>query len=124
MLIKSIQTYEELEEYFKSYTYVIINISAIWCKPCIALKPHIEKFLSVIDKKDYIYLKLDESDYNENPKFENLFHLKKIPYFSIIKNGNLENVFISGEFDFVSKKIYEYIKKNNLNIDFSKDEDF
>ncbi len=129
MLIQSIETYEELQEYFKTYKYIIINISANWCKPCILLKPLIEKFISVIDtdNKDYIYLKLDEGDYTENPDFENLFHMTKIPYFGILKDGTLEDAFVSGDFQYVSTKIFEYIKRENLindTADLKIDEDF
>lgn len=129
MLIKNIITYEELKDYFKKYKYIILNISATWCKPCIQLKPLIEKFISVleIDKKDYIYLKIDEADYSSDVQFEDLFHMKKIPYFAILKDGILKDMFVSGDFQYVSTKIFEYIKMESLinNItDLKIDDDF
>jgi thiol-disulfide isomerase/thioredoxin len=133
MLIQSITTYEELQQYFKKYKYIIVNISATWCKPCMEIKPLIEKFISVLDtdEKDYIYLKIDEGDYSSDVQFEDLFHMKKIPYFAILKTCSVEDSFdsfVSGDFSFVSKRIFEYIKHENLinNItDFkTDDEDF
>jgi len=129
MLIQSIETYEELQQYIKTYKYIIVNISATWCKPCMEIKPLIEKFISVIEinNKDYIYLKIDEGDYSSDVQFEDLFHMKKIPYFAILKDGTLENAFVSGDFQYVSTKIFEYIKCENLinNIaDFKVDDDF
>ena len=129
MLIQSIETYEELQEYIKKYKYIIVNISASWCKPCMELKPLIEKFISVIDidNKDYIYLKIDEGDYSSDVQFENLFHMKKIPYFAILKDGTMQDAFVSGNFEFVSTKIFEYIKRENLinnSPDFKVDDDF
>lgn len=127
MLIQSIETYQELQEYLKTYKYIIVNISATWCKPCMELKPLIEKFISVIDNKDYIYLKIDEGDYSSDVQFENLFHMKKIPYFAILKDGTLEDAFVSGNFEFVSTKIFQYIKREKLinnSADFKVDDDF
>lgn len=128
MQIQSIKTYSDYIDFLEKYKYIIINISALWCKPCMTLKPDLEKFISVLDinDKDYIYLKLDESDYSENPEFNDLFNMQKIPYFAIVKNGILEESFVSGNFDFVSKKIFEYIKHEHLinSSDFKSDEDF
>lgn len=129
MLIQSIETYKELQDYLKKYKYIIVNISATWCKPCMELKPLIEKFISVLatDQKDYIYLKIDEGDYSSDDQFENLFHMKKIPYFAILKDGKLVDMFVSGDFSYVSSKIFEYIRSEkiiNNTTDFKVDDDF
>ena len=129
MLIQSIETYQELQEYIKKYKYIIVNISATWCKPCMELKPLIEKFISVLvtDQKDYIYLKIDEEHYSSDGQFNNLFHMKKIPYFSILKNAIMEDMFVSGDFSYVSTKIFEYIRHEkmiNNTADFKVDDDF
>jgi thiol-disulfide isomerase/thioredoxin len=129
MLIKKIKTYEELQTNINSYKYIILNISAVWCAPCMKLKPNLEKFIAVIDEPEYIYLKLDEEDYSDDKDFEKLFHLQKIPYFAILKDGFVVNSFVSGDFDFVSKKIYEYIKRADItekddNYEFKTDDDF
>ena len=117
MLIKNIITYDDFENNLKKYNLVIVNISASWCKPCVALKPNIEKFLSVIDKENVVYLKIDYSVYEFDSRFEDLFKVGKIPYFACIKNGKLEDCFVSGDFDFVSKKLFENISKEKNIID-------
>jgi len=115
MLIKNIITYDDFENNLTNYNLVIINISASWCKPCTLLKPKIEKFLSVIDKENVVYLKLDYSIYEFDSRFEDLFNVGKIPYFGFIKNGKLEDAFVSGDFDFVSKRLFESIfKEKNI----------
>lgn len=129
MLIKKIKTYEDLQTNINGYKYIILNISAVWCGPCMKLKPNLEKFIAVIDEPEYIYLKLDEEDYSDDREFEKLFHLQKIPYFAILKDGFVVNSFVSGDFDIVSKKIYEYIKRADIivkddNYEFKADDDF
>jgi len=116
MLIQNITSYEDFETYLQKYKYIIVNISALWCKPCIALKPHIEKFVTVIDEIDFIYLKLDNKIYETDHKFDVFFNLKKIPYFCIIQNEKIIDSFVSSDFSFVSKKIYD-------NISIKKDEE-
>ena len=110
MLIQNVVSYEDFMNYTKNYKYVIVNISASWCKPCVAIKPKIEKFVSVIDESDYIYLKIDNSIYEEDSDFDNFFALKKIPYFSFIKDNLIVDSFVNGDFDYVSQKIMLFIK--------------
>ena len=110
MLIQNVISYEDFSNYMKNYKYVIVNISASWCKPCVAIKPRIEKFVSVIEESDYIYLKIDNSVYEEDPNFDSFFGLKKIPYFAFIKDNSMVDSFVNGDFEFVSKKIILFIK--------------
>jgi thiol-disulfide isomerase/thioredoxin len=110
MLIQNVISYEDFSNYMKNYKYVIVNISAPWCKPCVAIKPKIEKFVSVIDESDYIYLKIDNSIYDEDSDFDKFFGLKKIPYFAFIKDNLNVDSFVNGDFDFVSQKIMLFIK--------------
>lgn len=114
MLIQNIMSYEDFKSYLIKYKYIIVNISAVWCKPCMSLKPHIEKFVSVIEDSDYIYLKLDNAIYDEESEFNKFFNLKKLPYFSYIKDGIIVNSFVSGDFPFVSKKIFDFISKERI----------
>lgn len=118
MLIKSIFSYDDFNNYLEKYKYIIVNIGAKWCKPCELIKPQIEKFVNVINEDNVIYLKLDNSIYEDNIKFHRFFNLKKIPYFILIKENNILESFVSGDFNFVSKKIFEYVTniKNEENI--------
>jgi thiol-disulfide isomerase/thioredoxin len=120
MLVQRVSSYKEFTELLVQYKNVIVNISASWCKPCIAIKPQIEKFASVIDKPDFIYLKIDMSLYEEDSRFESFFTVSKIPYFSFIKNGKVNDEFVSGDYMYVSKKIFDFSKDEqfNKNLDF------
>jgi thiol-disulfide isomerase/thioredoxin len=128
MLIQNIISFNQFNEYLNNYKYIIINIGASWCKPCAAIKPHIEKFISVIDEANYIYLKIDNSIFEEDNGFEKFFSIDKIPYFAFIKNGIIIDNFISGDFNIVSKRLFDNItkereddKKKYTNLDINED---
>lgn len=125
MLIQNIKSYEDFQNYITKYKFVIVNISAIWCKPCMAIKPNLEKFISVISDLDIIYLKIDHSVYEEDSDFSTYFNLNKIPYFAFIKEKNIVDSFVSGDFKFVSKRLFDNIKSLTLSsYEFKKDDDF
>lgn len=122
MKIENINSFDELVKYLNFYKYVIINISAPWCKPCKEIKPKIEKFLTVIDKNDFIYLKIDHDLYSSDTNFESLFNVSKIPYFCIMKNKIIQFSMVSGDFLEVSSNLHRIIvlleaqEKNNFTI--------
>jgi len=111
MLIQNILSFDDFKTYLDNYKGVIINISAEWCKPCAIIKPQIEKFISVIENSDVIYLKLDNSIYDEDYRFDSFFNLKKIPYFAFISQNQIIESFISADFMYVSKKIHGFQSK-------------
>lgn len=120
MIVANLKSYDQLIEYIDKYKKIIINISAPWCKPCLAIKPQIEKFVSVIDIPEIIYLKIDYESYQEDNNLESIFNVKKIPYFAFLENNMVKDSFVSGDFSFVSKKIFNYVhnpenKINNAN---------
>jgi thiol-disulfide isomerase/thioredoxin len=131
MLIKNIFSYDEFENYLNSYKNIIVNISAGWCKPCMTIKPMMEKYINVINENNFIYLKIDNSIYEQDDRFEFFFRMKKIPFFIFIKDKKYVESFVSGDFSVASKKIFDYIKKisgnviiEDENIIFEKDNDF
>jgi len=121
MLIQNILSYEDFKSYLERYKNIIVNISANWCKPCMAIKPQIEKFVTVIDNSQIIYLKLDNAIYDEFPEFNTYFNIKKIPYFALISEGKIIDSFNSGDFIYVSKKIHDFQSNNS---DFKIDSNF
>jgi len=123
MQIIIVSSWKVFEEYLNKYDNIIVNITASWCKPCKEIKPLIEKFISVIEEDNLIYLIIDHSTYETDDNFDSFLKMKKIPYFIFIKNKKIEDSLVSGNFPIVSKKIFEFVKINK-NSDFSKDDDF
>jgi thiol-disulfide isomerase/thioredoxin len=130
MQIKIINSFENFEEYLDKYNYIIINISASWCKPCMVIKPLMEKYINIINEDQFIYLKIDNYVYDSDDRFNNIFHMKKIPYFGMIIKKELKDYIVSGDFGSVSKKIYDFIKLNKnseettILDDFNNNDDF
>jgi thiol-disulfide isomerase/thioredoxin len=126
MQIINISSWEDFEKYLNKSENIIVNITATWCKPCIAIKPLIQKFISVIEEQNFMYLIIDHYVYETNSNFDIFFTMKKIPYFIFIKNKKIEESLVSGDFSIVSKKIFDFVSVNkNSNLDtFSKNDDF
>jgi thiol-disulfide isomerase/thioredoxin len=130
MLIQNVLSYEDFTHYLENYKYIFANIYGTWCKPCKEIKPYIEKFISVIDKSDYIYLRIDISVLEEDMNFANYFKINKIPHFSFIKDKKTQESIESADFITVSKKIHELInieeklEKEQLSENFKIDNDF
>jgi thiol-disulfide isomerase/thioredoxin len=109
MKIENVNSFDDLVNYLNSYKYVIINISAPWCKPCKEIKPKLEKFITVIDKNNFIYLKIDHDLYSSDSNFESLFNVSKIPYFCIMKDKLIHFSMVSGDFLEVSSNLHKHI---------------
>ena len=112
MLIQNVLSFEDFNNYLKTYKFIIVNISAPWCKPCMTLKPQLEKFINVLDESEFIYLKIDMSVFEEDNDLQNFFIIKKIPYFACIKEGSILNSFVNADFGYVTQVLFNFIKEN------------
>ncbi len=77
-----------LEEYQKQVTnskYVLVDFNAVWCKPCKALAPILEKIS--IDKKDKLILLKIDADLNADLLAQK--HIDAIPQIELYKDGKL-----------------------------------
>ncbi len=130
MLIQNITSFEDFQNYLNTYQTVIVNISATWCKPCMTIKPMLDKYMNVVNGTKSVYLKIDYTIYDEDSRFEDYFHMKKIPYFIFISNKDVKYKFVSGDFNEVSKKIFDFVAGNNdsrtlpSTLDFDMNKDF
>ena len=114
MLIQNVLSYEDFTNYLKTYKSIIVNVSAPWCGPCMSIKPHIEKFVSVVDNHDTIYLKIDNSIYDMESEFDLFFKVKKIPYFCHISDGKIVESYVSPDYIHVSKRMFNFVQKNSV----------
>jgi len=96
----------------------IFYISANWCKPCTALKPELLDFLESLNF-NLIVIQLNYDIYIEEPQFENIITIKKIPHFSFFINNKLINSIETSKFNEISVLIKQFIENNNINDGFN-----
>ena len=128
--IKTISSYDEWLDYKNlhdpnTHKY-IFQVSATWCKPCIALKPLLFNFLESLNEnisKNISFIMLDYDIYNDDLEFQQIFIIKKIPHFSFyFQNKSIIDVETS-KFEEIKEHIINYINDNNIN-DFTLSDDF
>lgn len=126
MKVVDLTSFEHLNQLSEQYKNIIVSISASWCKPCKVIKPKIEKFLEVIDKENFVYVKIDyDSVYSQDPQLEAIFNISRIPYFCFIRDRKSEYGVISGDFNEVSKNLFSLITKyDQMDNSFDKNQDF
>lgn len=119
--IKTISSYEEWLNYkstredHNTHKY-IFQVSATWCKPCVALKPLLLDFLDLHKTKNEMdlsknisFIMLDYDIYNEDSEFQQLFTIKKIPHFSFyFQDKSIINIETS-KFEEIKEQIINFI---------------
>jgi len=121
--IKTILSYDEWLDYKNArddtHKY-IFQVSATWCKPCVALKPLLLDFLESLKIKNEIsknisFIMLDYDIYNEDTEFQQIFTIKKIPHFSFyVQNKSIIDVETS-KFEEIKEYIVNFLNDDNDN---------
>ena len=83
MKIFDIENYTEFDKIFNNYTndFIIINISAIWCKPCNEMKEKLLNFVNSINNNESLFLRIEYDLIENDENFMKFFEFSKIPYF-------------------------------------------
>jgi thiol-disulfide isomerase/thioredoxin len=121
--IKNISSYDEWLNYKSKHIpdthKYIFQVSATWCKPCVALKPLLLDFLESLKTKNEIsqnisFIMLDYDIYNESSEFQQIFSIKKIPHFSFYFQDKSINVETS-KFEEIKEQIINFMNDNTNN---------
>jgi thiol-disulfide isomerase/thioredoxin len=124
MKIIHIENYNQFLNFFNNNTidYIIINISASWCKPCNEIKEELNEFIDNLIIENTIFLKIDYDLLEEEQDFYKYLQPNKIPYFYIFKDKSIQNHFQTSNMEIIKKNITtEIIDNNNNNFDLSND---
>jgi len=117
--IITIEKFDEFKEFFDNETldYIIINISASWCKPCNEIKEELNEFINNVEinsNLNAVFLRIDYDLLEEDQDFQKYFQPNKIPYFYIYKNKTLITEFQSANMETIKNNVTsEFLKKNN-----------
>jgi thiol-disulfide isomerase/thioredoxin len=132
--IKNISSYDEWLNYKSKHDpnthKYIFQVSASWCKPCVALKPLLLDFLESFKinngldlSKNISFIMLDYDIYNEESEFQQIFSIKKIPHFSFyFQNKSIINIETS-KFEEIKEQIINFMNNDNTN-NFTLSDDF
>ena len=125
MKIFNIENYKDFENIFNDNNndYVIVNISATWCKPCNNIKEELNDFINKLDIENSVFLKIDYDLIENDDDFMKFFEINKIPYFYIYKDKSKIKEFQTGDIDIIKNEINTTIE-NNMNNSFSLSNDF
>ena len=119
--IITIEKFDEFKEFFDNETldYIIINISASWCKPCNEIKEELNEFINNVEinsNLNAVFLRIDYDLLEEDQDFQKYFQPNKIPYFYIYKNKILITEFQSANIETIKNNVTSEFLKNNNNI--------
>ena len=117
MKIISIENFNQFFEIYENNTndFIIINISASWCKPCNEIKEELNEFMNnlINEKLNLVFLKINYDVLEEDQEFQKYFQPNKIPYFYIYKDKILINEFQSANIEIIKNNVTSEIFNNN-----------
>lgn len=89
--MKVLSTFLELCEYAKTYSKILLYVSAPWCRPCRMIKPVLESYLEnkEYEKEKKMIFTIDYDQLQEEEDLLALLKTKKIPTFYIYENGKI-----------------------------------
>lgn len=120
-----IKNFEEFDNIFNDNNndFILINISASWCKPCNNIKEELNEYISNLSIENSVFLKIDYDLIDGNEDFSNYFEISKIPYFFMYKDKSKISEFQTANMDNIRNNINSIIE-NNIHNDFDLSNDF
>lgn len=85
--MQEVKTPEEYQEMLKENKFVILDIFAEWCGPCKTMMPVLDSLEEKYSDELTVY-KLDADNANMQEIIQG-FHVRSIPTFIFIKNGEV-----------------------------------
>lgn len=121
----NINSFEEFENIFndKNNDFILINISASWCKPCNNIKEELNEYIENITIENSVFLKIDYDLIDGDDDFMNYFEITKIPYFYIYKDKSKIKEFQTADIMIIKNEINNTLQ-NNMNFNFNLSNDF
>jgi thioredoxin 1 len=94
------------QEVEKSEVPVLLDFWAVWCGPCKAIAPHVEKIAEEYEGK----AKVGKLDVDNNPGVATKFGIRSIPTILIFKDGNVVDQIVGAvSKDVISSKLSSFI---------------
>ena len=114
MKYDTFENIDELDLFMNDHKFIIINVSAAWCKPCKAIAKPVEDFIkNKICDDNFIFLKCDYDFISDNQIFMEEYKVNKIPYFIFIERGVMKDSFTGADTNKLFNLINDFVLKNN-----------
>ena len=119
------ETTDELDVFMVEHKYIIMNISAAWCKPCKKIAEPMEAFIKALScSSDFAFIKADYDIISDNALFMEEYKVSKIPYFVLIENGVMKESYIGADMETLTKMILGFVADHSPIADDSFNQDF
>ncbi len=116
---------DELDVFMTEHKYLIMNISAAWCKPCKKIAEPMELFIRGLEcSSDFAFVKADYDLISDNMAFMEEYKVSKIPYFVFIEKGVMKDSYIGADMDTLTKMISSFVANHSSCDSTSFQEDF
>ncbi len=110
---RSTDTVGTLQRQVQSKPYAIVKLTASWCKPCQAMKPHLEQAADEWVKERGTSIQFIEVDIDQFPDICKKYGIQSVPTLLLFSNGSLKQQVPGG---FTSKADIRRQVKTYLNI--------
>ena len=116
-MIKTFEHPDELDIYMNDHKYIIIQVSADWCKPCKSISPIVQQYIEGIKCEDtFLFLKCDYDIISEFGDFLETYQVEKIPYFIFLEYGVMKHSFKGANFEQIHDLISDFVTRNSSNM--------
>ena len=75
-----------LTDQIKSDKLTLVNFHAVWCDPCLAMKPHLDEVVAKFGDE----IHFERVDIDQNRELTQQFQLKGVPTTILFKNGEMK----------------------------------
>lgn len=114
MIVRTFDHPDELDIYMNDHKYIIIQVSADWCKPCKSISPQVQKYVEGIKcDETFLFLKCDYDIISEFTEFIETYDIQKIPYFIFLDRGVMKSSMKGANFEAIHDTIADFVSKNN-----------
>ncbi len=113
MIMKTFEHTDELDIFMNEHSFIIIQVSAAWCKPCKSLSPHLEEYIQKLKcDNSFIFLKCDYDIISEFQSFLDTYQVEKIPYFIFLEYGAMRSSYNGANMDTIQSHISDFVIRN------------
>jgi thiol:disulfide interchange protein len=125
MRYENFENRDELDVFMTEHKYIIMNISAAWCKPCKKIAEPMELFIRGLTcSSDFVFLKADYDIISDDSLFMEEYKVSKIPYFVFIEKGVMKDSYIGADMEVLARMISSFVADKNPPEKISFQEDF